>query len=42
MVGHLLRRMYADTLEAAHPRYLMMLIERLDAAERTTMHSSQR
>ena len=42
MVGHLLKRMYADTLEDAHPRHLMALIEKIDEAEHLALRSSQR
>jgi hypothetical protein len=41
-VGHLLKGVYAGTLNEAHPRQLMALIEKIDEAERAAMHSSQR
>jgi hypothetical protein len=41
-VGHFLKGLYADTLAEAHPRHLMVLIEKIDEAERLTMKSSAR
>jgi len=42
VIGHLLQGIYADILKKDHPRQLMVLIERLDDAERTAVRSSQR
>jgi hypothetical protein len=42
VVGHLLRGVYADMIEEAHPRHLMAFIERLDEAECEAMRSSRR
>lgn len=42
MVGYMLRSLYADTFEEAHPPHLTSLIERMDAAERAAMQSSRR
>jgi hypothetical protein len=42
IVGHLLKKVYADALREDHPRHLMDLIERLDHAEGRLMRSSER
>ena len=42
MVGHFLKGMYADVLKEEHPRYLAMLLEKLEDAERTSMKASAR
>ena len=42
VVGHILKGVFAETLNEAHPRCLMALIEKIDEAERAVMHSSQR
>ena len=42
VVGRLLKGIYADALKEAHPRHLMALIEKIDAAERQAMRSSER
>jgi hypothetical protein len=42
IVGHLLKKIYADVLREDHPRHLMDLIDRLDDAEGKLMRSSER
>jgi hypothetical protein len=41
-VGHFLKGLYADTLREAHPHHLLVLIEKIDEAERRAMKSSER
>jgi hypothetical protein len=41
-VAHFLKGLYAHTLKEAHPRQLMVLIEKIDEAERQTVESSER
>jgi hypothetical protein len=41
MVGHFLKGVYADTLQADHPRHMMDLIEQFDSAERRSAKSRQ-